>query len=230
MLRFLYKARLQSEAVVMAYTNRAPARSKRDISSERVLGVAAYLFREHGYDATSVRQIAEAADMKAGSLYYHYASKEMLLEAVMNRAISALTESVRTVLSQVDASAPFQQRIEAAIMAHLTALQKYGDYIIASRQSVAALPPKGRTEHQRLRREYSHLWRRLFEKAKDAGEIRDDIDVVAIEMFILGALNWTSEWLDPKKKPQTYLSAVLAQFVTSGLQPPTPARATRRTP
>jgi len=200
-----------------------PTRSKRNISSERVLSVAAHLFREHGYDATSVRQIAKAAGMKAGSLYYHYASKEILLEAVMNRAISALTEGVRTALARVDTSSPFQKRIEAAITAHLGTLETYGDYIIASRQSVAALSPNGRAEHQRLRREYSHLWRGLFEQAEAAGEIRGDIDVVAIEMFILGALNWTSEWLDPMKKPKTYLSAVFAQFVTLGLKPYSPA-------
>ena len=43
---------------------------KREISKERVLEVAARLFREKGYLATGTREIAEAANMKSGSLYY----------------------------------------------------------------------------------------------------------------------------------------------------------------
>ena len=47
-------------------------RRKRDISSDRLLEVSAHLFREQGYIATCVREIAKAAAMKTGSIYYHY--------------------------------------------------------------------------------------------------------------------------------------------------------------
>ena len=46
---------------------------------EFVLAAAAALFRERGYERTTVKEIAEACDMLPGSLHYRYPSKESLL-------------------------------------------------------------------------------------------------------------------------------------------------------
>ena len=56
--------------------------TKAEISGERLLQVAAHLFRQRGYLATNVREIARAANMKSGSIYYHYPSKEALLDTL----------------------------------------------------------------------------------------------------------------------------------------------------
>ena len=45
----------------------------------RILDVATVLFYEHGYHATTMRDVAAGVGIKAGSLYNHYASKEELL-------------------------------------------------------------------------------------------------------------------------------------------------------
>jgi len=54
----------------------------------RILAVALELFSAHGYAGTSMRDIAEAIGMTKAALYYHFASKEQLLEAA--------TEPIRT--------------------------------------------------------------------------------------------------------------------------------------
>src|SRR5262249_33503858 len=172
---------------------------KGEISGERLLQVAAHLFRQRGYLATNVREIARAANMKSGSIYYHYPSKEALLEAVMNRAILALTAAVRAALYGLAPQTPFRDRLRVAMNAHLKAIHEYGDFIIASRQSLDVLPADRRKEHLRLRRQYAEIWRSLLEEGQANGEVRAGLDVVPIQMFIFGALNWTSEWLDPKR-------------------------------
>ena len=48
----------------------------------QVLTVASELFAAKGFEATSIRDIATAAGMMSGSLYYHFASKEELAHAV----------------------------------------------------------------------------------------------------------------------------------------------------
>lgn len=54
-----------------------------------ILQVAAGLFRHRGYERTSVRQIADALGIKSGSLFYHLASKEEILVAVIEEGMRA---------------------------------------------------------------------------------------------------------------------------------------------
>src|SRR5690606_2736379 len=65
----------------------AKAAARDRAPDERVLHAAARLFREQGYAATSLRDIARAAGMLPGSLHYRYPSKEDILSALMERAI-----------------------------------------------------------------------------------------------------------------------------------------------
>ena len=190
---------------------------KGELSGERLLQVAAHLFRQRGYLATNVREIARAANMKSGSIYYHYPSKEALLEAVMNRAILEVTSAVKSALEGLPADTPFRDRIRAAMTAHLAAIHEYGDFVIASRQSIDMLPEQARKQHLRLRREYGDIWRELLEQGQQAREVRADLDMLPIQMFIFGALNWTSEWLDPKRRSFERTSELLTDFALWGL-------------
>lgn len=190
---------------------------KGDISSERLLQVAAHLFREKGYLATSVRDIARAANMESGSIYYHYPSKDALLEAVMNRAIGALHDAVNDALAALTPEHTFQDRLRVAIAAHLRTIHQYGDFAVASRESLDKLLDKSRKEHVRLRRQYGQIWHKLFDDAKASGEVRADVEVAPVQMFILGALNWTSEWLDPKRTTLEHASELLADMTLNGL-------------
>lgn len=65
---------------------------------ERILDVALELFTEHGYDSTSLRQIAERLGLTKAALYYHFESKEDLLQALHLR----LQEFGRDTLSGLD--------------------------------------------------------------------------------------------------------------------------------
>src|SRR3954471_19223356 len=66
-------------------------RSSRDVASH-IARVAARLFAERGYDATSVREIVEAAGVTKPTLYYHFGSKEGLAQALLHRPLSGLVE------------------------------------------------------------------------------------------------------------------------------------------
>jgi AcrR family transcriptional regulator len=193
---------------------------KREISKERVLEVAARLFREKGYLATGTREIAEAANMKSGSLYYHYPSKEALLSAVMTLAIEKLTDAVRQAIADTPASEGMRGRLRNAIRAHLKVIHEHVDMMIASRQSVNLLPEESRDAHIRLRENYAQVWRELLESGKASGDVAQDADVVLIEMFLLGALNWTSEWFDPARLSFDRLSQGLMDLVLNGARGP----------
>jgi AcrR family transcriptional regulator len=73
----------------MAQTLRIP---RSDNRLPLILDEAARLFREKGYAATSMRDIANAVDMLPGSLYYHFSAKEDLLVAVYEEGVRLITE------------------------------------------------------------------------------------------------------------------------------------------
>jgi AcrR family transcriptional regulator len=65
----------------------------REESRERILGSALRLFGEHGFQATSVRMIAEEASVSQGLLYNYYEGKEALLRAIFERGAAQVGES-----------------------------------------------------------------------------------------------------------------------------------------
>jgi len=72
---------------------------------EQLLAAARDAFGEHGYEATSVAEILEAAGVTRGSLYHHFATKEALFDAVLDREMQALAEVVRdAAVAQGDAA------------------------------------------------------------------------------------------------------------------------------
>jgi AcrR family transcriptional regulator len=76
--------------------------------------VAARLFADRGYEATSVRDIAEAAGVATPTLYYHFQSKEGLASAVICVPLAILVETLRRVVTTVeDPVACLEQVIEA---------------------------------------------------------------------------------------------------------------------
>ena len=61
-----------------------------------ILEAASRLFAEYGYEATTVRQIADAVDILAGSLYHHFATKEDMLHAVIRAGLGQMVDGNRT--------------------------------------------------------------------------------------------------------------------------------------
>src|SRR4051812_19299039 len=90
-----------------------------------VLDEAARLFRTQGFEGTSVRDIARAVGILPGSLYCHFATKELLLAAVYVRGVEQITGSVQ---AAVAAHEDPWERLEAACVAHLEAILHDDDY------------------------------------------------------------------------------------------------------
>lgn len=68
---------------------------------ERILRVASELFSEHGYEATSLRAIAERLGVTKAALYYHFKSKEEILQAILQPAF----DLQRQFIARLDAAA-----------------------------------------------------------------------------------------------------------------------------
>ena len=91
-------------------------------SRQRILDCAAKLFRANGYAATALGDIAAASGMRTASLYYHFASKEDLVREVLRISAARTFDAARAAVAALPDEACFEDRLAAAIAAHLDEL------------------------------------------------------------------------------------------------------------
>jgi TetR/AcrR family transcriptional regulator, cholesterol catabolism regulator len=120
-------------------------------------------------------------------------------------------------LAALPASADPVARLRTAIEAHLVAVLQISDYASATIKLIGQVPAAIRDRQLAGERAYGALWRRLLEDGRDVGAIRPDVELSAIRMAILGALNWSVEWYDPAKASPQRLAEDMADMVLEGL-------------
>lgn len=98
-----------------APANGGAGKSRRD----EIIEIAAECFGTHGYDATTMRDIAKEAGIFAGSIYYHFESKADILIAVHKEAVRRITERVE---AAIDRSADHWTQLEQAAAAYAVSL------------------------------------------------------------------------------------------------------------
>lgn len=157
-----------------------------------ILDAASDIIVRQGYEACTMRSIAAIVGMKAGSIYYHFKSKDEIIEEILNRGIEKLFDFVSETIREVPEDATFSTRVEAAVRAHLSSLlgpeQKHmGVY--------EHLPPGIKRRSRRMRQRYARLWIDLFAGGVAAGDVDPAADLGLLASYFLGGLNRVPEWI-----------------------------------
>ncbi len=174
---------------------------ERDDGNRRhaLLAAAAHLFRRKGFSATTTRDIAAAADMQSGSPFYHFKSKDALLYAVMEEGMhKALTRQRLVLDAPAYAELPAQEQLRQLIVAHFDVLLGAGnDFVPVMLYEWRSLQPKQRKSMRLLVESYEVLWMPVLNALHDCGQLRAPVGLA--RLLILGGLNWSVQWYDPKK-------------------------------
>lgn len=158
---------------------------------ERILSIAAKMFREEGFERTGLRDIAKACGMLPGSLHYRYPAKEDILIEMMELAIE------RTIHSIVDATATVQdplQKLRAALQAHVSVLMSGDDMVYVLLFEWRSLRGEARKLIIAERDRYERYWAAMLDAMKVQGYIRPEVDIELIRLIGLGAINWVATW------------------------------------
>jgi TetR/AcrR family transcriptional regulator, cholesterol catabolism regulator len=157
----------------------------------QLLDAAARFFSQRGFHATSMRDIARAADMLSGSIYYHFSSKQEILLAVYAEGARRIGELVDyAIASETD---PWKQ-LEAASAAHLNALSiTHRDY---AQVMIRTLPQEADGIEAQLR-DIRHNYETKFRKLIDELTLPPDVDRHYLRLMLIGALNWSPVWYKP---------------------------------
>jgi len=202
--------------------------SKSERTRHKILDAAALLFRLHGYASVTLKDIAARAGMQAGSLYYHFDTKEELVEAVLAVGVDHAHAATREAVRALGAGADPIARIRAAIVAHLRVVLSDGAYASANLRILGQVPEAVRERHLKRQRAYGAFWKSVFRAAADAGAIRADLDLSVVRMLTLGALNWSVEWYHDGRRSPAEIAAHAATIVLDGIAVPGRKRRARR--
>jgi TetR/AcrR family transcriptional regulator, cholesterol catabolism regulator len=186
---------------------------------ETLLRLAARSFGTQGYSATTMRAIAEQAGIEAASIYYHFASKEELVDVVMAHGAQRIVRHVEQHLGALPAGATAEQRLRAAVRGQMSALVEYGDYALAHGRLLAQLPDKARERQIERREQHQQLWQALLQDLRAEGLIRADLDLALCRVFLLGAINSTQTWFDPRKGDLDRVADQLCAVFFEGARP-----------
>ncbi len=160
-----------------------------------LIRVSARLFREKGFDGTTVRDIADAVGMRSGSPFYHFKSKQEILAAVMEEGLVAgLAETERIVAGDL----PPREKFHALVRSHLeTVLGEGQDFIPVLLYDWRALSPELQERIIGLKDRYDERWQQVLGLLKQAGLIKSDSKLV--RLLLLGAINYSMQWYKPGK-------------------------------
>ena len=148
-------------------------RKKRE-THRRLMGAALQLFREHGYDATTVEQIAEAADVAKGTFFNYFDTKEAILPALAEWRLRQLED---VLVPERGAPASPVARIKMALC--LVAEDPLANPLLAGRLFAAIMPHRqGQDVHPA--RALARLLADQVRQAQAVGEIRADLDPIYV--------------------------------------------------
>jgi len=157
---------------------------------EQLLRVSAKLFREKGFDGTSIRDISSAAGMHSGSPFYHFKTKQDILVAVMEQG---LAEGLRRLEEAMAQPGSAEQRFVRMIRAQIgTILEEGNDFIPVLLYDWRSLTEAHRRRIVALNDRYDALWQPVIDELKHAGHMPGDAQL--IRLLVLGAVNWTGRW------------------------------------
>ena len=197
----------------------APATAEPANRRAELIRVAARLFREKGFDGTSIRDIADVVGMRSGSSYYHFANKHELLMAVMEEGLRLGLERIQAALADKTLSAP--ERFKRLVRTHYGILHDAGsDFIPVMLYDWHALPAQYKRRIIELKDGYDTIWQDTIDELHAQGLLRADARLA--RLMILGAINFSATWYrsKPRSAKRVDLDELAAQTVALVLHTP----------
>lgn len=155
--------------------------------------VAADLFRQRGYRAATLEEIAQRVGVSKPTLYGYFRSKEELLAAIFHRTIS-LFERDLTAIRTSGEDPPAQLR--RVMRVHVGAVIAQRSFLVVFFSEEANLPPALSRAIRRRKARYDRIVRAIVERGIRDGSLRP-VNARLLVFALLGMANWVYQWYDP---------------------------------
>lgn len=169
-----------------------------------ILDTAAVLFRERGYEGTSMNALATKVGVRPASIYYHFASKNDILFAFLKDTGEGLIKACKETVDNTSGSAV--EKLRAFIKAHavfeidmLEIMPLVDTNVFRAINLTNALTKKQRNYLVKGQREIVEILRQILVEGQEAGELEFD-DLTVTIYAILGPIEHLVYWYRRKGK------------------------------
>jgi len=181
---------------------------------EEIVVVAAKLFKEKGYSAVSMRDIAQQMDIKAASLYNHIKGKQEILSSLVLQVAKEFTKSTQTITSQ-DGTA--LQRLKKLIEVHIDITVHHADAIAALNNDWMHLDGQDLLDFIAMRDQYEENFRSIIKQGIQTQQIKAKEPEVIL-FSILSTLRTLYLWNEKRGKLEVnVLKKELVAVLISGI-------------
>ncbi|MET9661507.1 TetR/AcrR family transcriptional regulator [Streptomyces sp. NPDC006510] len=178
-----------------------------------LLATAAEVFAAQGYNATTVRKIADAAGMLAGSLYYHFDSKESMIDEILSTFLTELWEGYDAVLA---AGLAPRQTIEALVTESFREIDRHRAAVAIYQKESRHLAAQPRFQYLAdSQQKFEKAWLGTLERGVADHSFRADLDIRLTYRFVRDTVWVAASWYrpgglhSPEEIARQYLSMVL---------------------
>ena len=188
-----------------------PVRTRQALTSSAI-----ELFRLHGYDATSVQQVADAAGVTKGAFYHHFASKQDLLLLIHDEYVDhQLAECQRVLSSYAGASKQLYHLIQTILLS----VAEYRGNVTVFFQERRYLSGEHFAAVKAKRDELDAVFQRVVEQGIAEGSLRGDLHARSVTLGIIGMCAWTYQWFqDDGPLTADEIADTFARMVLEGLE------------
>jgi AcrR family transcriptional regulator len=167
--------------------------ARRKAARAQILRAAADLFRERGYQASTVKHIAARLGMSKASLYTHFRAKEEMLAAISRETIEAFTRDLNLVLgSQLDPA----EKLRRVVRQHVRFVIANRSFLTVFFGEEANLPARFARSLAAQKDRYDKGVERIVLEGVRAGMFRD-VPPRLVVFGVLGMVNWVHKWYNP---------------------------------
>lgn len=196
-------------------TRRGTTRPRRGeaVRQAELLAIAAELFADRGYVATTVRDIADEAGILSGSLYHHFDSKESMIDEILSTFIDQTLASYESVIAE--GKGP-KETFEGLVRTSLESMVDSRSAILIYQNEARFLAAEPRFSYlTAAHRKFEKIWTDVLKKGVKSGEFRDSIDPKLVYRLVRDTV-WTApRWYRPggSLKPERIIDQYLAVLV-----------------
>lgn len=175
------------------------------VHPDDIIKAAADVLRDNGYEATTMKDIAERVNLTAASLYHHFKNKDFLLLAVLELGLGQAIERMTPIVeSDLSASEKLQSMIETHIDG-ITGNPAFGAAMVFEIKSLMNVTTAGRGNGNKQefierrdaffeqRDAFERMFRETIKEGMASGEFRP-VDDAIVAKSMLGAQNWVGVW------------------------------------
>jgi AcrR family transcriptional regulator len=184
-----------------------------------IVAAAAAVFKEKGYEATNVENIAQKAGIDRASIYYYYKGKTELFRQMVAGAVAGNVEMAEAIAAgEGDPPLKLRKLIEGLFESY----ERHFPYLFIYVQEDMPRLISGKSvwgeEMKSLSRRFDIAVVKILKAGLDGGWFRSKGDERLIAAGVIGMCNWSHRWYEPgRKQDRAHIAEVFSDMVLNGL-------------